>query len=53
VGANGTGKSMLLKILADIDGLDAGAIVTMKGASIATCRRKLSRFPAAPSSPSA
>jgi len=34
VGANGTGKSTLLKILAGIDGLDAGTIVTMKGASI-------------------
>ena len=34
VGANGTGKSTLLKILAGIDGLDGGTIVTMKGASI-------------------
>jgi ATP-binding cassette subfamily F protein 3 len=34
VGANGTGKSTLLKILAGMDGLDAGAITTMKGASI-------------------
>src|ERR1022692_3063254 len=34
VGANGTGKSTLLKILAGMDGLDAGTIVTMKGASI-------------------
>jgi len=34
VGANGTGKSTLLKILAGIDGLDAGTITTMKGASI-------------------
>ena len=31
VGANGTGKSTLLKVLAGIDGLDAGTIVTMKG----------------------
>jgi ATP-binding cassette subfamily F protein 3 len=34
VGANGTGKSTLLKILAGIDGLDAGAITVMKGASV-------------------
>jgi ATP-binding cassette subfamily F protein 3 len=34
VGANGTGKSTLLKILAGMDGLDAGSIVTMKGASV-------------------
>src|ERR1022692_1633746 len=34
VGANGTGKSTLLKILAGMDGLDAGTIVTMKGASV-------------------
>ena len=34
VGANGTGKSTLLKILAGMDGLDAGSMVTMKGASV-------------------
>ena len=34
VGANGTGKSTLLKILAGMDSLDAGTIVTMKGASV-------------------
>jgi len=34
VGANGTGKSTLLKILAGMDGLDAGTISTMKGASV-------------------
>jgi ATP-binding cassette subfamily F protein 3 len=34
VGANGTGKSTLLKILAGMDGLDAGTITTMKGATI-------------------
>src|ERR1022692_444444 len=34
VGANGTGKSTLLKILAGIDGLDAGSITVMKGASV-------------------
>ncbi|MGA2133453.1 MAG: ATP-binding cassette domain-containing protein [Bryobacteraceae bacterium] len=34
VGANGTGKSTLLKILAGMDGLDAGSITTMKGATI-------------------
>src|SRR5215468_6115800 len=31
VGANGTGKTTLLKILARIDGLDAGSVTTMKG----------------------
>ncbi len=31
VGANGTGKTTLLKILAGIDGLDAGSLTTMKG----------------------
>jgi ATP-binding cassette, subfamily F, member 3 len=31
VGANGTGKSTLLKILAGFDGLDAGSITKMKG----------------------
>ncbi len=34
VGANGTGKSTLLKILAGMDSLDAGTMVTMKGASV-------------------
>src|ERR1051326_4533197 len=34
VGANGTGKSTLLKILAGLDGLDDGTITTMKGASV-------------------
>jgi ATP-binding cassette subfamily F protein 3 len=34
VGANGTGKSTLLKILAGMDGLDAGSVTTMKGASV-------------------
>jgi ATP-binding cassette subfamily F protein 3 len=33
VGANGTGKSTLLKILAGIDGLDAGTVTVMKGVS--------------------
>ncbi|MGO4879784.1 MAG: ATP-binding cassette domain-containing protein [Bryobacteraceae bacterium] len=36
VGANGTGKSTLLKILAGMDSLDAGTVVTMKGASVGT-----------------
>jgi ATP-binding cassette subfamily F protein 3 len=31
VGANGTGKTTLLRILADLDGLDAGSISKMKG----------------------
>jgi ATP-binding cassette subfamily F protein 3 len=34
VGSNGTGKSTLLKILAGMDSLDAGSMVTMKGASV-------------------
>jgi ATP-binding cassette subfamily F protein 3 len=34
VGANGTGKSTLLKILAGLDGLDGGCITVMKGASV-------------------
>src|SRR5437870_773484 len=34
VGANGTGKSSLLKILAGIEGLDSGAISVQKGVSI-------------------
>jgi ATP-binding cassette, subfamily F, member 3 len=34
VGANGTGKSSLLKVLAGMDGLDSGSMVTQKGASI-------------------
>src|SRR5271157_3675106 len=34
VGANGAGKSSLLKVLAGIEGLDAGGISTQKGVSI-------------------
>src|SRR5215510_978823 len=34
VGANGTGKSSILKVLAGIDGLDSGTITTQKGVSI-------------------
>src|SRR3984957_9915646 len=34
VGANGTGKSSLLKVLAGIEGLDAGSITVQKGVSI-------------------
>jgi ATP-binding cassette, subfamily F, member 3 len=34
VGANGTGKSTLLKVLAGIEGLDAGTIVTQKGVTL-------------------
>jgi ATP-binding cassette subfamily F protein 3 len=34
VGANGTGKSTLLKILAGIDGLDSGSATTQKGVTI-------------------
>src|SRR5213079_3059304 len=34
VGANGTGKSSLLKVLAGIEGLDSGTLSTQKGLSI-------------------
>jgi len=34
VGANGTGKSSLLKVLGGLDGLDSGSITTQKGATI-------------------
>ena len=34
VGANGTGKSSLLKVLAGIEGLDGGTITTQKGVTI-------------------
>ena len=34
VGANGTGKSTLLKVLAGLDGLDGGTKTVMKGATL-------------------
>ena len=34
VGANGTGKSSLLKVLAGIEGLDSGSVTVQKGATI-------------------
>src|SRR5215467_5801847 len=34
VGANGTGKSSLLKVFAGIEGLDSGSITTQKGVTI-------------------
>ncbi|MGA7236052.1 MAG: ABC-F family ATP-binding cassette domain-containing protein, partial [Bryobacteraceae bacterium] len=34
VGANGTGKSSLLKVLAGIEGLDSGTVVTQKGTTL-------------------
>jgi len=34
VGANGTGKSSMLKVLAGIEGLDSGTITTQKGTSV-------------------
>ena len=34
VGANGTGKSSLLKVLAGIEGLDSGSIVTQRGVTL-------------------
>ncbi len=34
VGANGTGKSSLLKVLAGIEGLDSGALTTQKGVTL-------------------
>ncbi|MGA3262305.1 MAG: ATP-binding cassette domain-containing protein, partial [Bryobacteraceae bacterium] len=34
VGANGTGKSSLLKVLAGIEGLDSGSISVQRGVTI-------------------
>src|ERR1035437_2914818 len=34
VGASGTGKSTLLKVLAGIEGLDSGTVTTQKGVTI-------------------
>ena len=34
VGANGTGKSTLLKVLAGIEGLDSGVVTTQKGVTL-------------------
>src|ERR1043165_9649381 len=34
VGANGTGKSSILKVLAGIEGLDSGSVSTQKGISV-------------------
>src|SRR5580692_6531989 len=34
VGANGTGKSSLLKVLAGIDGLEYGSVTTQKGVTL-------------------
>ncbi|HEX3875476.1 MAG TPA: ABC-F family ATP-binding cassette domain-containing protein [Bryobacteraceae bacterium] len=34
VGANGTGKSSLLKVLAGIEGLDSGTVATQKGTTL-------------------
>src|SRR4029077_11478960 len=34
VGANGTGKSSRLKILAGLDGLDSGTVTTQKGVTL-------------------
>src|SRR5689334_16122547 len=34
VGANGTGKSSLLKVLAGMEGLDSGSITVQRGATI-------------------
>src|ERR1700694_5290498 len=34
VGANGTGKSSLLKVLAGIEGLDSGVLTTQKGVTL-------------------
>jgi len=34
VGANGTGKSSLLKVLAGIEGLDSGGVTTQKGVTL-------------------
>src|SRR5258708_18042590 len=34
VGANGTGKSSLLKVLAGMEGLDSGVLTTQKGLTL-------------------
>ena len=49
VGANGTGKSTLLKVLAGLEALDYGSIVPAKHTTLATFRRTACSFPAAPS----
>jgi len=53
VGANGTGKSTLLKVLAGIDTLDYGSMQQMKASAPAICRRKASACRAAACSTSA
>ena len=51
VGANGTGKSTLMKVLADLDSLDYGTL-ERPGMPSAICRRMASRSPAVPFSKS-
>ena len=53
VGANGTGKSTLLKILCGLESLDYGEITFAKGSAKAIFRRTACRSLAAPFSPSA
>ncbi len=54
VGANGTGKSTLMKILAGLDTFDYGSLIVAKGNyRRISCRRTGSRSPAAPCSPNA
>jgi len=53
VGANGTGKSSLLKVLAGIEGLDSGNISVQRGVTIGYLPKKGCRSPAARYSPNA
>ena len=53
VGANGTGKSTLLKILGGMESLDYGSITPRKTRPSAICRRMACNSPVAPSSTNA
>ena len=53
VGANGTGKTTLLKTLAGMESLEYGSLSVTRGTSPDTCRRTAFRSPAAACSPSA
>ena len=44
VGANGTGKSTLMKVLAGLETLDSGALEQTRGIRSATCRRRMRRL---------
>ena len=53
VGANGTGKSTLLKILGGMESLDYGTLSLQRASLKAIFRRTACLFPAAPFSPNA